>query len=178
MALLSLDHILSASKMLQPHQCALVQHPLRNHSSARGALGLPDSETAAGREEPAVWGLFSSSLQGSKCPSLGELEVDPHDVVRGDRPFAIHTQYRERLLPFGQAGTADEVAARELINGLRLEVRGEGLAAGRAALESPVSDVLLSGRGEKETGVSMDSKEHGKGATAWWENICLTCTEP
>lgn len=71
-------------------------------------------------------------------------EVNPPDIVRGRRPLAAPAVDGggRSLLALGQAGPAQEVPAGELVHRLRLEVAGEGFAAGSASLGLAAPAVL------------------------------------
>lgn len=84
-----------------------------------------------------------------RCLALpGGLEVNPPDVLRGHRALAAPARHGRGFLLLGQAGAAQEVAAGELVNGLRLEVGREGFAAGGAPLALAAPAVLCEGRRE------------------------------
>lgn len=76
--------------------------------------------------------------------------MNPPDVLRGHRALAAPARHGRGFLLLGQAGAAQEVAAGELVNGLRLEVGREGFAAGGAPLALAAPSMLCKGKGRRE----------------------------
>jgi len=96
-----------------------------------------------------------SSTRNGSVPSPSRQapgsEVNPADVVRGSRPLAAPARYGGGgLLLLGQARAAHQVAAGELVHGLRFEVGGEGFATGGASLGLAAPAVLC--KGERRSG--------------------------